>query len=120
MCDDDGPAAELRLELLDSAGTSDDDPASSSFLLVLGLFKGRSGLGVGSRSEGDVVADFRFLLLGLGSIWICFAFSKAFQARISSCDSGSSGSGRSRGVRMSRRVDAASRNLFAAPCLSAT
>ncbi len=120
MCDDDGPATELRLELLDSAGTSDDDPASSSFLRVRGLFSGRSGLGTDSTSEGDVVADFRFLLFGLGSIWICFAFSKAFHARISSCDSGSGGFGRSRGARMSRSVDAASRNLFAAPCLSAT
>ena len=61
-CDNNGPAAELRLVLLDSAGTSDDDPASSSFLLVLGLFNGRSGWGVGSASEGDAVADFRFLL----------------------------------------------------------
>lgn len=83
--DDEGPAAELRRE---PEGVSEAVSMWPGSRLVLGLFSGRSGCATGSASEGEVVADFRFLF-GVGSRSISFAFSRAFHARISSRDSGS-------------------------------
>lgn len=82
---DEGPASELRLE---SDTVLDDDAPFSATRLVRGLFRGRSGRAGGSASEGEVVADFLFLL-GEGWASISLAFSKAFHARISSLDSSS-------------------------------
>ena len=89
--------------------------------LVRGLFNGRSGSVVDSvvGSTGEVVADFR-LRLGVGSSSISLAFSKAFQARISSRDSGSGFTGRSRLWALRSSSAAVSLNLLAPPCLSAT
>lgn len=81
----------LALEL--AAPTRDDSPfwfcwaraASSCGLLVRGRFSLRWG-SVGS-GDGDMVGSFRFLA-ALGLFSISRALSKAFQARISSKDSG--------------------------------
>ena len=80
-----GPAIELRRE---SDGVPEEAVEFSRTRLVRGRFNGRSGCAIGSASDGDVVADFRFLR-GDGSASISLAFSKAFHARISSRDSGS-------------------------------
>jgi len=79
-----------RLRLADDDVVASTDTSPMSWVrLVRGLFNLRSGCGAGSISDGDAVADLRFLLAGVELDWISLAFSKAFQARISSPDSGS-------------------------------
>lgn len=64
---DDAPA-DLLLEVDGFAEASDDDSARSCARLVRGLFSRRSGSVGSTTSDGEVVADFRFLLLGLGCV----------------------------------------------------
>lgn len=60
--------ADLRLEVDGVAEASDDDSARSCARLVRGRFSCRSGSVGSTASDGEVVADFRFLLLGLGCV----------------------------------------------------
>lgn len=106
----------------------DDSPfcmaraARSSALRVRGRLSLRSG-SVGS-GDGDNVGSLRFLA-ALGSLSISRARSKAFQALISSKDSGSGVGSRGtrgrdgRGASISSRA-AVSRNRLLPPCRSAT
>ena len=119
-----GPRLSLRAELELSAALSDGGSLLSRCRLVLGLFNGRAGSGAWGTSDGEAVGDFRFLALVFESDWITLAFSRAFQARSSSCDSGSGEAGRSKARTrrislMSKSAEAVSRNLFAPPCRSA-
>lgn len=65
-CRLEGPGTGLRVASA-STGASDEDSARSNARLVLGLLSGRCGSEVGSTSRGEVVGDFRFLLLDDGS-----------------------------------------------------
>lgn len=80
---------------------------------VQGRLRARSGSGWGSLGDPD--GERRFLLLA--GVATSLAFSKAFQARSSSCDSGAGASGRTRAG--AKRAAACCRNLAALPCRSA-
>lgn len=62
LCRLEDPGTGLRVAGA-SAGASDEDSATSNARLVLGLLSGRCGSEAGSVSRGEVVGDFRFLLL---------------------------------------------------------
>ena len=117
--EEDGTSLEPRRGVWEAV---EEVSAASRLRRVRGRLRGRSGMAVGSLDEGstgDVVADFRFRF-GVGSDSISFAFSNAFQARISSRDSGSGRAGCSRLGPPKSSSEAVSRNRLAPPCLSAT